>query len=229
MPAIHMRADMTDFSQSRRKMVDNQLRTNDVTDHRILDALEAVPREKFVPASKRAVAYIDEDLPVGSSGTNRFLMKPHIFGKLVQLAQIGSDDVVLIVGAGTGYSSAVVAKLAASVVALEENEDLSKVATDLLVELGTENAVVVDGPLVKGYASEGPYDIILIDGAVDDLPEALLEQLKSDGRLVAIEGQGGSGVAKLYQKSGDVVSGRFGFNASAALLPGFAREAEFSF
>lgn len=229
MPAIHMRADMTDFSQSRRKMVDNQLRTNDVTDYRILDALEAVPREKFVPASKRAVAYIDDDLPVGSSGTNRFLMKPHIFGKLVQLAQIGSDDVVLIVGAGTGYSSAVVAKLAASVVALEENEDLSKVATDLLVELGTENAVVVDGPLAKGYASEGPYDIVLVDGAVEDLPEALLEQLKSDGRLVAIEGQGGSGVAKLYQKSGDVVSGRFGFNASAALLPGFAREAEFSF
>jgi protein-L-isoaspartate(D-aspartate) O-methyltransferase len=228
-PDIQKRADMTDFGQSRRKMVDNQLRTNDVTDHRILDAMDEVPREKFVPAAKRAIAYIDEDLPVGSSGSGRYLMKPHIFGKLVQLAHIGSDDVVLIVGAGTGYSSAVIAKLAASVVALEEDADLSKVAGELLVDLGTENAVVVDGPLTAGFASEGPYDIIFVDGAVENLPEELQAQLKPDGRLVVIEGQGGSGVAKLYQKSEDTVSGRFGFNASASLLPGFAREAEFSF
>jgi len=220
---------MTDFNQSRRKMVDNQLRTNDVTDHRILDAMEAVPREKFVPASKRAVAYIDEDLPVGTIGSGRWLMKPHIFGKLVQLAHIGPEDVVLIVGAGTGYSPAVVAKLAASVVALEENEDLAKVATDLLVELGTENAVVVDGPLVSGYSAEAPYDVILVDGAVETVPDALLSQLKPDGRLVAIEGLGGAGVARFYQKSGEAVSGRFGFNASACLLPGFARDAAFSF
>ena len=112
---------MTDYAQSRTRMVDNQLRTNDVTDHRILDAMQSIPRERFVPASKRAIAYIDEDLPVGAEETGRFLMKPHIFGKLVQLAHIGSDDVVLIVGAGTGYSSAVIAKLAASVVALEED------------------------------------------------------------------------------------------------------------
>lgn len=220
---------MTDFKQSRRKMVDNQLRTNDVTDHRILDAMEAVPREKFVPAAKRAVAYIDEDLSIGASGSGRSLMKPHIFGKLIQLAQIGSDDVVLIVGAGTGYSSAVISNLAASVVALEENEDLSKVASELLVELGTENAVVVDGPLTKGFAAEGPYDVVVIDGAVEVLPQALLDQMKDDGRLVVIEGLGGAGVAKLYKKSGDAVSGRFGFNASAGLLPGFAKDAEFSF
>ncbi|MEP3047348.1 MAG: protein-L-isoaspartate O-methyltransferase [Roseibium sp.] len=220
---------MTDFDQSRRKMVDNQLRTNDVTDHRILDAMEAVPREKFVPASKRTVAYIDEDLPVGSVESKRFLMKPHIFGKLVQLAAIREGDVVLVIGAGSGYSSAVVSKLAASVVAVEEDTDLSKTATDILVELGIENAVVVDGPLADGFASEGPYDVILVDGAVDVLPEDLFAQLKDDGRLVAVEGQGGAGVAKLYQKSGSAVSGRFGFNASVGLLPGFAREAEFTF
>mgnify|MGYP002651417480 FL=1 len=220
---------MTDFNQSRRKMVDNQLRTNDVTDHQILDAMEVVPRERFVPASKRAVAYIDEDLPIGSSGSGRYLMKPHIFGKLIQLAQISADDIVLVIGAGSGYSTAVAAKLAASVVALEENEELARDAADLLVDLGTENAVVVEGPLVDGYAAEGPYDVILIDGAVETLPENLLKQLKSDGRLVAIEGQGGAGVAKLYQKSGDAVSGRFAFNASAALLPGFALAAEFTF
>lgn len=220
---------MTDFNQSRRKMVDNQLRTNDVTDHRILDAMELVPRERFVPASKRVVAYIDEDLPVGSSETGRMLMKPHIFGKLVQLAEIREDDIVLIVGAGTGYSAAVVSKLAASVVALEENADLAKAATDVLVDLGIENAVVVEGPLAEGYASEGPYDIVLVDGAVEVLPEALLKQVKPDGRLAVIEGQGGAGTAKLYQKSGDAVSSRFGFNASVALLPGFAKEEAFVF
>lgn len=220
---------MTDFAQSRRKMVDNQLRTNDVTDHRVLDAMEAVPREKFVPAAKRVIAYIDEDLPVGAGGSGRSLMKPHIFGKLVQMAHIQPDNVVLIVGAGNGYSSAVVSHLAASVVALEEDQDLAQTATSLLVELGVENAVVVDGPLSKGYAAEAPYDVILVDGAVEVLPEALLSQLRDEGRLAVIEGLGGSGVAKLYKKSGEVVSGRFGFNASAGLLPGMAKAAEFSF
>jgi protein-L-isoaspartate(D-aspartate) O-methyltransferase len=220
---------MTDFDQSRRKMVDNQLRTNDVTDHRILDAMELVPRERFVPAAQKAVAYIDEDLPVGSSDTGRVVMKPHIFGKLVQLAEIREEDVVLIVGAGTGYSSAIVSKLAASVVALEENEDLAKTATDVLVDLGIENAVVVEGPLAKGFASEGPYDVVLVDGAVEVLPEDLTGQLKPDGRLVVVEGLGGSGVAKLYQKSGDAVSSRFGFNASVGLLPGFSKAEEFVF
>lgn len=220
---------MTDFSQSRRKMVDNQLRTNDVTDLRILDAMELVPRERFVPASKKAVAYIDEDLPIGSDETGRVLMKPHIFGKLVQLAEIREGDVVLVVGAGTGYSAAVVSKLAASVVALEENSDLAATATEVLVDLGIENAVVVEGELVKGYPSEGPYDVILIDGAVDVLPDALTAQLKPDGRLAVIEGRGGAGMAKLYQKSGDAISSRFGFNASVHLLPGFSKAAEFVF
>jgi len=220
---------MTDFNQSRRKMVDNQLRTNDVTDHRILDAMELVPRERFVPASKRAVAYIDEDLPIGSAETGRVLMKPHIFGKLVQLADIREQDVVLVIGAGTGYGAAVVSKLAASVVALEENLDLAKTATDVLVDLGIENAVVVEGKLADGYPSEGPFDIILVDGAVDILPDALLAQVKPEGRLAVIEGQGGAGIAKLYQKSGEAVSSRFGFNASVGPLPGFAREAAFVF
>ncbi|WP_434051997.1 MAG: protein-L-isoaspartate O-methyltransferase [Roseibium sp.] len=220
---------MTDYSQSRRKMVDNQLRTNDVTDHRILDAMEEVPRERFVPASKKSVAYIDEDIPIGADGGGRVLMKPHIFGKMLQLADIRADHVVLIVGAGSGYSSAVIAKLAASVVALEEDEALFNSASESLVELGIENAVVVDGPLTEGYASEGPYDAIFVDGAVELLPETLTKQLKSSGRLVVIEGQGGAGVARLYQKSGEAVSSRFGFNAAVSLLPGFAKSEEFVF
>ncbi|MBO6894999.1 MAG: protein-L-isoaspartate O-methyltransferase, partial [Roseibium sp.] len=139
------------------------------------------------------------------------------------------EDVVLVVGAGTGYSSAVISKLAASVVALEENEDLAKIATDVLVDLGIENAVVVEGPLSKGYASEGPFDVIFVDGAVEVLPDDLISQLKPDGRLVAVEGIGGAGTAKLYQRSGDAVSSRFGFNASVGLLPGFSKAAEFVF
>ncbi|MBN9670442.1 protein-L-isoaspartate O-methyltransferase family protein [Roseibium aggregatum] len=220
---------MTDFNQSRRKMVDNQLRTNDVTDHRILDAMELVPRERFVPASKKAVAYIDEDLPIGAAESGRVLMKPHIFAKLVQLAELREDDVVLVVGAGTGYSAAVLSRLAASVVALEENPELAKAAGELLIDLGIENAVVVEGPLVEGYSAEGPYDAILVDGAVEVLPEALTRQLKPEGRLAVIEGLGGAGVARLYQKSGDAVSARFGFNASVALLPEFAKTKEFVF
>ena len=220
---------MTDFEQSRRRMVDNQLRTNDVTDYRILDAMGDVPRESFLPGSKRVIAYIDEDLPIGGEDSGRFLMKPHVFAKLIQLAEIRPDDVVLVIGAGSGYSTAVLSKLAASVVAVEEDADFVKAASEALLELGIENAAVVDGPLAAGYASEGPYDVIVIDGAVDELPDALLTQLKSGGRLVVIEGRGGAGVAKLYQASGSRVSSRFGFNASAAVLPGFEKAPEFVF
>lgn len=219
---------MTDFAQSRRKMVDNQLRTNDVTDHRILDAMEWVPREKFVPVSKQPVAYIDEELPVNAAGT-RFLMKPHIFGKLIQLAEIRENDVVLVIGTGSGYSAAVLSRLAASVVAVEEDADLSASAAEMLVDLGIENAAVVEGKLVEGCASEGPYDAIVIDGAVEELPAGLLKQLKSDGRLVVIEGQGGAAAARIYQNSDGVAASRFGFNASTALLPGFEKAREFVF
>ncbi|MEP0235395.1 protein-L-isoaspartate O-methyltransferase [Roseibium sp.] len=219
---------MTDFAQSRRKMVDNQLRTNDVTDHRILDAMEWVPREKFVPVSKQPVAYIDEELPVNAAGT-RFLMKPHIFGKLIQLAEIRANDVVLVIGTGSGYSAAALSRLAASVVAVEEDADLSASASEMLVDLGIENAAVVDGKLVEGCASEGPYDAIVIDGAVEELPAELLKQLKSDGRLAVIEGLGGAAAARIYQNSDGVAASRFGFNASTALLPGFEKEREFVF
>lgn len=220
---------MGDYAQSRKRMVDNQLRTNDVTDHRILDAMELVPREKFVLPSKRSVAYIDEEVAISDAAPGRKLMRPHVFGKLLQLAQIRPDDVVLLVGGGTGYSSAVLAKLAASVVAVEENADLVSVATENLMELGIDNAAVIEGQLVDGCASEGPYDVIVVDGAVENLPETLLDQLKPDGRLVTVEGRGGAASAMVYQGSDAAVSGRFGFNASVSVLPGFTRAAEFVF
>jgi protein-L-isoaspartate(D-aspartate) O-methyltransferase len=219
---------MTDFAQSRRKMVDNQLRTNDVTDHRILDAMEWVPRERFIPASKQAIAYIDEELPVNSAAT-RFLMKPHVFGKLIQMAGVRESDVVLVVGAGSGYSAAVLSRLAASVVAVEEDADLAASAGEVLIDLGIENAAVIEGRLTEGCASEGPYDVIVIDGAVEEVPDTLLGQLKADARLVVIVGQGGAAMARVYQNSGGVVASRFGFNASTALLPGFEKAAEFVF
>ncbi|MTH97996.1 protein-L-isoaspartate O-methyltransferase [Roseibium sp. RKSG952] len=220
---------MTDYAQSRTQMVNTQLRTNDVTDHRILDAMEMVPREKFVPASKRVVAYIDEDLPIGPAGSGRFLLKPHVFGKLIQLPNITADEVVLVVGAGTGYAAAVLSKLAASVVAVEEDQGLAQSAGEVLVELGIDNAAVVEGKLREGFASEGPYDVIVINGAVDVVPEAIVKQLKDGGRLVVIEGRGGAAQARVYFNSGGTVSSRFGFNACAAVLPGFEKASEFVF
>ena len=220
---------MGDYEQVRTHMVDNQLRTNDVTDLRVLDAMESVPRERFVPTSKRCIAYSDQDIVVASGETNRYLMKPHVFGKLVQLAAVQPGEVVLCVGCGTGYSVAVFAQLAGSVVGIESDPQIAAAASELLVELGIENAAVIEGDLAKGGASEGPYDVIFVDGAVEVLPASLTAQLKDGGRLVVVRGLGGSGQAELHVRSGDAVSGRFAFNASTHLLPGFERPKEFVF
>lgn len=220
---------MGDYEQVRTHMVDNQLRTNDVTDLRVLDAMESVPRERFVPTSKRCIAYSDQDILVAGGETSRYLMKPHVFGKLVQLASVKPGEVVLCVGCGTGYSVAVFARLAGSVVGIESDAQIAAAASELLVELGIENAAVIEGDLAKGGASEGPYDVIFVDGAVEELPSTLTAQLKDGGRLVVVRGLGGAGQAELYVRSGDAVSGRFAFNASAHLLPGFERPKEFVF
>lgn len=220
---------MGDYAQSRTRMVDNQLRTNDVTDLRILDAMQAVPRELFVAGSKKPVAYIDEDTLVSDNGAPRYLLKPHVLGKLIQLAEIKADDVVLVVGGASGYSTAVLAAIAGTVVQVEEDAELAARASQTLVGLGIENAAVVEGKLVDGCASEGPYDVILLDGAADVIPEQLASQLKDGGRLVAIEGRGGAGVARVYQNSGAAIGARFGFNASAHTLPGFSKAPEFVF
>ncbi len=220
---------MGDFEQSRTRMVDNQLRTNDVTDLRILDAMGLVPRERFVPKGKRSVAYSDLDISVYESASGRYLMKPHILARMIQLAEIAGSDVVLAVGCTTGYSVAVLSQLAQSVVGVEEDEALVDQASATLVELGIDNGAVIQGELGKGCASEGPYDVILIDGAVEQLPDTLTKQLKDGGRLVVVEGTGGAGAAMIYTRSGDTVSGRFAFNASAHVLPGFERPKAFVF
>jgi protein-L-isoaspartate(D-aspartate) O-methyltransferase len=217
---------ITDFSSLRTKMVDGQLRTTDVTSLPILDAMLAVPREDFVPAAKRSLAYIDEDIEVAPA---RWLMEPSPFARLLQLAGIRQGDFVLDVGAATGYSSAVLSKLAGAVVALESDPALARDAQSRLSLLGCDTVAVVEGPLENGYASQAPYDVIFLEGAVERIPPALFDQLRDGGRLVAVEGYGNTGVARLHLKQGDTVSARRGFNAAVKPLPGFHRVPAFHF
>ena len=217
---------MADFSGLRTKMVDSQVRPTDVTSLPLIDAMLSVPREEFVPAARKSIAYIDEDVEVANG---RFLMEPSPFARLVQLAGIHNSDFVLDVGAGTGYSSAVLSKLAGAVVALEEDAALVERAQSTLASLGYDTVAVVHGPLVAGYANQAPYDVIVIEGAVDMIPPALFDQLKDGGRLVAVVGHGNAGIASLYVKHGTSVSPRRAFNAAVKPLPGFHNEPVFRF
>lgn len=221
-----------DFSALRTKMVDGQLRTTDVTDLAILGAMSTVPREEFVPARRRELAYLDEDIEIAaavSGSAARFLMETSPFAKLLQLAEIGRNDVVLDVGCGTGYSAAVLSHLAASVIAVEDNATLAELAQSNLDKHGYHAVAVVQSALAAGYPSEAPYDVVLIEGAIEAVPDALFAQLKEGGRLVAVEGVGNAGVAKVYLKHEGIVSGRIAFNAAVKPLPGFERAREFQF
>jgi protein-L-isoaspartate(D-aspartate) O-methyltransferase len=219
---------MVDYAQARRAMVDRQVRPNDVTDLRIIAAMLAVPRERFVPAARRAIAYLDVDVPVAETGT-RALLKPMVFAKLLQAAAIGENDRVLDAGCATGYSSAVLAKLAGRVIALEEDPALARNATEALAELGVANVTVATGPLTAGWQQGAPYDAILLEGASEVVPEALLAQLKDGGRLIAVIGHARMGKATLYRKTGAHVTAVPLFDAAAPLLPGFAKPAAFVF
>lgn len=217
---------MTDFARARRTMVDNQLRTSGITDWRILDVMNRVPREVFVPEDRRALAYIDENLPLSAS---RVLLAPASLARLIQLAGIGADDHVLDVGCGTGYSTSVLAGLGASAVGIDDDAVLTGKASQTLETLGTDNASVVSGALEDGAAGKGPFDVILIEGAVDRVPDALLAQLKDGGRLIAVIGQGHAGVAHVFVRSGTDISSRPAFNVSLPPIAAFARTAEFQF
>ncbi len=223
---------MPNFDDLRTKMVDNQLRTTDVTEKPLLQAFLDVPREKFVPDARLPLAYIDDDvlvLPATLSTGARYLMQPSPFAKLVQLANIQPDDVVLDVGSATGYSAAVLSRIAGSVIALESDETLAKQASGTLSNLGFDNVVVVNGPLVKGYPSEAPYDVVIIEGSVDQVPGTLFDQLKDGGRLAVVVGAGNAGKAMLYGKNDGIVSGRRAFNSAVKPLPSFEKVAEFEF
>ncbi|MBN9255189.1 MULTISPECIES: protein-L-isoaspartate O-methyltransferase [unclassified Mesorhizobium] len=219
-----------DFSERRVKMVDGQVRTTDVTNAPLIEAMLTVPREAFVSAGQRDIAYIDEDIRIGgANGAGRYLMEPSPFAKLLQLAEIDASDSALDVGCGTGYASAVLSRLAKSVVALESDPALAESASSTLSTLGYDNVTVVQGPLAQGQAAKAPYNVIFVGGSVEEVPAALLDQLAEGGRLVAVEGQGNSGLARLFFKAGGVVTGRRAFNAAIKPLPGFERSHAFEF
>lgn len=223
---------MIDYARQRQVMVEGQIRVNGVTDLRILAAMEELPREKFVPAARAALAYVDEDIPlraIGAGKPARYLIEPRVLAKLVQALSLTPSDHVLDVGCASGYSAALLARLAGSVVALEEDAEFVPIATRLLASLGATNAKVMSGPLTAGWPQEGPYDAILLQGSVEIVPAALTESLKDGGRLAAVVGAGRSAKATLYLRSGKVVSARPVFDAAIPPLPGFKTPHEFVF
>jgi protein-L-isoaspartate(D-aspartate) O-methyltransferase len=214
---------MIDFAVQRQNMVESQVRPNGITDARVIDAMAKLPRELFVPEQRRTLAYMDEDILVAVTpdGGRRWMMEPMTFARLLQLAEIGPGDVVLDVGCATGYSTAVIATLAESVIAVEEDPVLAEQATARLGELGITNAAIVNAPHATGLASEAPFDIIFINGRVATLPRALLEQLKDGGRLVAVVGETAVSPALVCTRHGETFSSRAQYDASVAPLSGF--------
>jgi len=216
---------MTDFAAARRHMVDGQVRTADVTDLRILSAMSEIAREQFVPPESAALAYLDQDLPVGEG--SRRLLKPMVFAKLIHAADIAGSDRVLDVGCVTGYGVAVLARIANQVVALEQDASLAKAARAGLATQSNVN--VVTGPLTGGWPQNAPYDVVVLEGATELVPHAFLRQLKDGGRLVCVLGGGPGAKAMLYYRSGEELGGRPIFDASAAVLPGFTMAPVFAF
>jgi protein-L-isoaspartate(D-aspartate) O-methyltransferase len=217
---------MFDSAAARRMMVDGQVRTADVTNLDLIAAMLAVPRERFVPSSLAEQAYVDSDIAIAEG---RALLKPMVLAKLIHAARVRSDDHVLDVGCGTGYSSAVLARLAASVIALEEDAALARQAKEALAATGAAGVTVVIGPLLEGWPAAAPYDLILLNGATEIAPEALGRQLKPSGRLAGIFGRGPAGKGTIYRLVEGRLVGRPLFDAAAPLLPGFAAPPAFVF
>ena len=181
-----------DFTIARRNMVACQIRPNNVTDARVLDAMGMLPRERFVPKGRQTIAYIDEDVEIAPG---RFLMEPVTAGRLIDSAAIGATDNVLVIAPGTGYVAAVAGRLGGSIFALEQDSDLAQRMNTLITDMALDNVVIVEGPHAEGWAKEAPYDVILIDGCLPEVPETLTEQLDEGGRLVAVIGTTGAGRA----------------------------------
>jgi protein-L-isoaspartate(D-aspartate) O-methyltransferase len=191
-----------------------------------------VPREAFAPESLHALAYMDGPLPMtmpGDGQTPRSLLPPRTLAKMLQLAEAEPDSTVLDVGCGTGYSTALLSRMAGKVIALESDSALAERARTVLRRLGVATATVVEGPLEAGAPVEAPFDAILVEGAVPEVPQALLDQLKDGGRLVAVVVPGGFGRVQVWRRTGQSFASRAAFDAAADVLPGFARQAGFVF
>lgn len=221
---------MSNFATARQKMVDGQVRTSDVTDLRILDAMLALPREEFVPASKRALAYLDLDLDVTADGSApRYLVKPMLTAKLLQAAEIRTGDNMLIVGCATGYAAAVAARLAGKVTATERDQSLAAKGRDILARLGLQNVAVKAAEAPAGDPTDAPYDVILLNGATEVVPKTLCGQLKDGGRLLGVFATSRPPRAAIMTRSRGDFGHRTLFDASAPVLPGLERVPAFVF
>jgi protein-L-isoaspartate(D-aspartate) O-methyltransferase len=221
---------MSGFATARQKMVDGQVRTSDVTDRRILDAMLTVPREAFVPASRQALAYLDLDLDVSEAGAaKRFLIKPALTGKMLQAAEIGEADRVLVVGCASGYIAALVAKLAGQVTATEGDSALVAKAREAFASLGLANVTCKTAACAEGDPAGAPYDVIVLNGATEVTPEALFAQLKEGGRLVGVSAQSRPDRATIVTHTHGEFGHRALFDATAPVLPGLERVPAFVF
>lgn len=215
-----------DFALARRNMVEGQIRTNKVTDQLVVEALEDLPREAFVPEAMKSIAYIDEDLVVGAG---RILMEPMVLARLMQTAAIEETDLALVIAAATGYEAAAIAKIASAVVAIESDLDLHRAAVEHLAEQGADTVSMLKGKLASGHPGQGPYDVIFINGAADEVPDSLLEQLADGGRLVYVKTGAGTDKAMLVNKVDGVTSETELFDANVPAIPEFAAKSQFSF
>lgn len=215
---------MTNFAARRTMMVDTQVRPSDVTKFPIIDAMLSVPREDFVPAAQREAAYMGENLSLGGG---RVMLEPRTLAKMLDALDVSGDELVLDVGCGFGYSSAITARMAEAVVAVEEDETMASEAQEALSAAGADNVAIHVGPLAEGAAQHGPYDVIMVQGGVMELPQALVDQLKEGGRIACMFMDGALGEVRIGFKQDGRVSWRMAFNAGAPVLPGFERHAVF--
>ncbi|MCG8512422.1 MAG: protein-L-isoaspartate O-methyltransferase [Rhodospirillales bacterium] len=216
-----------DQSIARENMVKSQIRPNQVDDEAVLAALSEMPRESFLPSDLKGVAYSDGSLQVGGG---RFMMAPLVLARLLQLATVEKDDAVLVIGAATGYSSAVLAQLASAVVAVEVDQKLAEKSTETLLEMNIDTVAVVEGDLRSGNAKQAPFDVIFFEGAIEDVPDEIVDQLAEGGRLVAVmRGASGNGRGTLVTRKNGIVSRRDVFDANLPFLPGFEPKPVFEF
>ena len=217
---------MTDFTAARTAMVDCQVRPSDVTKYPIIDALLATPREAYVPEHLREIAYVGEHVHLGNG---RVVLEARTFAKMLDAANVQPNEAVFDLGCGMGYSTAILARLSDAVIAIEDNGNLATDASEALSANDVDNAFVVTGPLTAGAAKHGPFDVLIIQGAVETIPDALLDQIKTGGRVVAIFADGPIGQCRVGIKSASGISWRYAFDATAPILAGFEKTVEFQF
>ncbi|SDK44696.1 protein-L-isoaspartate O-methyltransferase family protein [Paracoccus chinensis] len=216
---------MIDYQERRTMMVDTQVRPNDVTKYNVIAAMLEIPREEFVPDSRRDVAYVGENIEIARG---RVVLEPRTIAKMIDALDLQPTELVLNLAAGYGYTAAVLGRLAQAVVAVEEDAEMAAEATRRLAGIGADNVAVVQGPLAAGHKAEAPYDAILIEGAIEELPDSLAEQLAEGGRIITLFLDATVGVVRSGVKLDGVITWRYAFNAGAPVLPGFRRVREFT-